>query len=113
MGLTGQPPIPEEGPGWPHTLQQQQQAASAEACHARRMPTLLEQLQLYERQRHSSMPHYHAHASLAMARNTSFERCGRDAAPSLAGSLRGYQICSAWISGNPMLPLVGCKIAVL
>lgn len=77
LALSGQPPIPEEAPGWQRqAVQPPSAAAAAEAAyHARRMPTLLEQLQLFERQRQGSFPSLHAQASLAMARNTSFKRC--------------------------------------
>ena len=77
MGMTGQPVIPEEGLlAWQTSSQQQSCAAEAQQ-QARKMPTLLEQLQLFERQRQGSgsMPLLNVPPSIAMARNTSFERC--------------------------------------
>ncbi len=77
MGMAGQPAIPEEGlPSWQAGAQQQSCAAEAQQG-ARKMPTLLEQLQLFERQRQGSgsMPLLNVPPSIAMARNTSFERC--------------------------------------
>ncbi|CAL8468341.1 g7881 [Coccomyxa elongata] len=74
MGMTGQPAIPEEGlPAW--QAGGQQQSCATEAQQARKMPTLLEQLQLFERQRQGSgsMPLLNVPPSIAMARNTSFE----------------------------------------
>lgn len=76
MGMTGQPAIPEEGlPAWQASAHQQ--SCAAEAQQACKMPTLLEQLQLFERQRQGSgsMPLLNVPPSIAMARNTSFERC--------------------------------------
>lgn len=87
MGLNGQPSIPEEGPGgWAAAAGRIQpppasaasaaaEAAAAEARRARMMPTLLEQLELFERQRRSSLSLLDAQPPLSAARNTSFERC--------------------------------------
>ncbi|BDA43708.1 probable zinc finger CCCH domain-containing protein 2 at N-terminal half [Coccomyxa sp. Obi] len=74
MGMTGQPAIPEEGlPAWQASAQQLQSCAAEAQQQARKMPTLLEQLQLFERQRQGSMPLLGMQPSMAMARNTSFE----------------------------------------
>jgi len=88
MGLTGQPSIPEEGPGgWAAVAGRMQpasaasaaaEAAAAEAHRARMMPTLLEQLELFERQRRSSLSLLDGQPPLSAARNTSFERCAQD-----------------------------------